>query len=282
MRGGTSKGVFFRLQDLARSRAGTRRSARQAADARDRQPRPLRQADRRHGRRHLQHQQDRDRGKSTRPDHDVDYLFGQVSIDKPFVDWSGNCGNLSAAVGPSPSPTASSTRSHSAGRHGHGAHLAGQHQQDHHRPRAGHERPGAGNRRLRTGRRDLPGGRGAARIHGSGSRRRGGRAAPMFPTGNLVDELEVPGVGTLKATMINAGIPTIFVNAEDIGYKGAELQDAINGDPKALAMFEPSVPRRHAHGPDRARGRSGAPPAHAEGRLRRAAASITRRPAASR
>jgi 2-methylaconitate cis-trans-isomerase PrpF len=60
----------------------------------------------------------------------------------------------------------------------------------------------------------------------------------MFPTGQLVDELEVPGVGTLKATMINAGIPTIFVNAADIGYTGAELQDAINGDPKALAMFE--------------------------------------------
>jgi 2-methylaconitate cis-trans-isomerase PrpF len=60
----------------------------------------------------------------------------------------------------------------------------------------------------------------------------------MFPTGHLVDDLEVPGVGTLKATMINAGIPTIFVNAADIGYTGSELQDDINGDPKALAMFE--------------------------------------------
>jgi 2-methylaconitate cis-trans-isomerase PrpF len=60
----------------------------------------------------------------------------------------------------------------------------------------------------------------------------------MFPTGNLMDDLEVPGVGTLKATMINAGIPTIFVNAEDIGYKGTELQEAINGDDKALTMFE--------------------------------------------
>jgi 2-methylaconitate cis-trans-isomerase PrpF len=60
----------------------------------------------------------------------------------------------------------------------------------------------------------------------------------MFPTGNLVDDLEVPGVGTLKATMINAGIPTIFVEAAAIGYTGTELQDAINGDDKALAMFE--------------------------------------------
>ena len=60
----------------------------------------------------------------------------------------------------------------------------------------------------------------------------------MFPTGNLVDELEVPGVGTFKATMINAGIPTIFVNAERLGYTGTELQDAINSDATALARFE--------------------------------------------
>ncbi len=60
----------------------------------------------------------------------------------------------------------------------------------------------------------------------------------MFPTGNVVDDLEIPNVGTLKATMINAGIPTVFVNAADIGYTGTELQDAINGDPAALEKFE--------------------------------------------
>ena len=60
----------------------------------------------------------------------------------------------------------------------------------------------------------------------------------MFPTGNVVDDLEVPGVGVLKVTLINAGIPTIFLNAEAIGYTGNELQDAINGNPDALAMFE--------------------------------------------
>jgi 2-methylaconitate cis-trans-isomerase PrpF len=60
----------------------------------------------------------------------------------------------------------------------------------------------------------------------------------MFPTGNLIDDLEVPGIGTLKATLINAGIPTIFIQAEAIGYTGTELQDAINGDPEALARFE--------------------------------------------
>ena len=60
----------------------------------------------------------------------------------------------------------------------------------------------------------------------------------MFPTGNLIDQLTVPGLGPLPATMINAGIPTIFVNAKDVGYTGTELQDQINNDPKALAMFE--------------------------------------------
>ena len=100
MRGGTSKGVFFRLQDLPerrRSRAG----ARCVADARDRLARSLRQAHRWHGRRDLEHQQVRDHLASRDvPDHDVDYLYGQVSIDTAFVDWSGNCGNLSSAVGP--------------------------------------------------------------------------------------------------------------------------------------------------------------------------------------
>ncbi|MNH01063.1 3-methylitaconate isomerase [compost metagenome] len=65
-----------------------------------------------------------------------------------------------------------------------------------------------------------------------------GEGGSMFPTGNLIDDLEVPGVGTLKATLINAGIPTIFIQAEAIGYTGAELQDAINSDPEALARFE--------------------------------------------
>ncbi len=97
-----------------------------------------------------------------------------------------------------------------------------------------------------------------------------GGGGSMFPTGNLIDDLEVPGVGTFKATMINAGIPTIFVNAQDLGYSGTELQGAINGDPKALAMFETiRASRRVAHGPDQTtseRGRQAS--AHAQGGLR--------------
>jgi probable AcnD-accessory protein PrpF len=63
-------------------------------------------------------------------------------------------------------------------------------------------------------------------------------AEAMFPTGRLVDDLEVPGIGILPATLINAGIPTIFLNAADIGYSGTELQADINDDAGALVRFE--------------------------------------------
>ncbi len=177
--------------------------------------------------------------KSTRPDHDVDYLFGQVSIDKPFVDWSGNCGNLSAAVG-SFAISARPGRRASACRRtawptvriwqanigktiiAHVPVTNGEVQETGDFELDGVTFPAA---EVQLEFMDP-----AAEEEGAGG--------SMFPTGNLVDELEVPGLGTLKATMINAGIPTIFVNAADVGYTGTELQDAINGDPRALAMFE--------------------------------------------
>jgi probable AcnD-accessory protein PrpF len=176
--------------------------------------------------------------RSTRPGHDVDYLFGQVSIDKPFVDWSGNCGNLSAAIGPYaisnglvdpervPRDGIATVRIWQANI---GktiiAHV-----------------PMTGGAVQETGDFELDGVTfPAAEVQlefMDPAAEEEGAGGSMFPTGNLVDELEVPGVGTFRATMINAGIPTIFVNARDIGYTGAELQDAINGDAKALAMFE--------------------------------------------
>jgi probable AcnD-accessory protein PrpF len=177
-------------------------------------------------------------GKATRPDHDVDYLFGQVSIDKPFVDWSGNCGNLSAAVGPYaiangfippdriPQDGTVTVRIWQANIN---------------KTIVAHV-PVTNGQVQETGDFELDGVTFPAAevqlefMDPAAEEGEGGGA--MFPTGQLVDELEVPGVGTLKATMINAGIPTIFVNAADIGYTGSELQDDINGDPKALAMFE--------------------------------------------
>ena len=176
--------------------------------------------------------------KSTRPDHDIDYLFGQVSIDKPFVDWSGNCGNLTSAVGPF---GISNGLVDPARIPQNGIATIRIWQANIGKTIIAHV-PMTNGAVQETGDFELDGVTFPAAevqlefMDPAADEDDGGGA--MFPTGNLVDELEVPGVGTFKATMINAGIPTIFVNAADIGYKGTELQDDINSDPKALAMFE--------------------------------------------
>ncbi|ELB2963659.1 2-methylaconitate cis-trans isomerase PrpF [Vibrio parahaemolyticus] len=234
MRGGTSKGVFFSLEDLPQE-------AQVAGEARDKlllrvigSPDPYAKQIDGMGGATSSTSKTVIVSRSSRDDHDVDYLFGQVSIDKPFVDWSGNCGNLSAAIGPF-------------------AIHAGLIPQD--------RIPENGIVTVRvwqvnisktilvhvpivngfvqeTGEFELDGVTfPAAEIQvdfvdpadGEGS---------MFPTGNLVDDLVVPDVGTFNATFINAGIPTIFIDAESIGYQGTELQDDINNDDAALAMFE--------------------------------------------
>ncbi|HCE2130271.1 2-methylaconitate cis-trans isomerase PrpF [Vibrio parahaemolyticus] len=234
MRGGTSKGVFFNLEDLPQE-------AQVAGEARDKlllrvigSPDPYAKQIDGMGGATSSTSKMVIVSRSSRDDHDVDYLFGQVSIDKPFVDWSGNCGNLSAAIGPF-------------------AIHAGLIPQD--------RIPENGIVTVRvwqvnisktilvhvpivngfvqeTGEFELDGVTfPAAEIQvdfvdpadGEGS---------MFPTGNLVDDLVVPDVGTFNATFINAGIPTIFIDAESIGYQGTELQDQINNDDAALAMFE--------------------------------------------
>ncbi|EGR3456383.1 2-methylaconitate cis-trans isomerase PrpF [Vibrio parahaemolyticus] len=234
MRGGTSKGVFFNLEDLPQE-------AQVAGAARDKlllrvigSPDPYAKQIDGMGGATSSTSKTVIVSRSSRDDHDVDYLFGQVSIDKPFVDWSGNCGNLSAAIGPF-------------------AIHAGLIPQD--------RLPENGIVTVRvwqvnisktilvhvpivngfvqeTGEFELDGVTfPAAEIQvdfvdpadGEGS---------MFPTGNLVDDLVVPDVGTFNATFINAGIPTIFIDAESIGYQGTELQDDINNDDAALAMFE--------------------------------------------
>ena len=239
LRGGTSKGVFFRLQDLPTA-------AQVPGPARDRlllrvigSPDPYGKQIDGMGGATSSTSKTVILAKSSRPDHDVDYLFGQVSIDQAFVDWSGNCGNLSAAVGPFalanglvdperiPAEGLATVRIWQANI---GKTILAQ-------------VPMTDGAVQETGDFELDGVTfPAAEIQlefldpadeGDGE---GGGA--MFPTGNLVDELAVPGVGTLQATLINAGIPTIFVNAAAIGYTGTELQEAINGDPQALARFE--------------------------------------------
>ena len=238
MRGGTSKGVFFSLDDLPER-------ARRPGPARDAlllrvigSPDPYGKQIDGMGGATSSTSKTVILARSARPEHDVDYLFGQVAIDKPFVDWSGNCGNLSAAVGPF------------AIRHG---------------MVAAERVPANGIAVVRIWQANIgktilahvPMVDGAVQEDGDfeldgvtfpaaevqlefmdPAAEEEGAGGAMFPTGRLVDDLEVPGVGTLQATMINAGIPTIFVDAAAIGYTGTELQDAINGDAKALAMFE--------------------------------------------
>ena len=234
MRGGTSKGVFFRLQDLPEA-------CQVPGEARDKlllrvigSPDPYEKQIDGLGNATSSTSKSVILAAPTQPDHDVDYLFGQVSIDKPFVDWSGNCGNLTAAVGAFainggfvakeriPENGICTVRIWQANiRKTIVAHV-----------------PITNGEVQETGDFELDGVTfPAAEVQIEFMDPADGEGA-MFPTGNLVDELEVPGVGTLNATMINAGIPTIFINAEDIGYKGTELQSDINSDPKALAMFE--------------------------------------------
>ena len=237
MRGGTSKGVFFRLKDLPER-------AQVPGEARDRlfmrvigSPDPYAAHIDGMGGATSSTSKCVILSKSARPDHDVDYLYGQVSIDKPFIDWSGNCGNLSTAAGAFAihAGLVDSSRIPSDG-----ACAVRIWQANIGKTIIAHV-PVTGGRVQETGDFGLDGVTfPAAEIvlefidpsedsEGSGS---------MFPTGHFVDDLEVPGVGTFEATMITAGIPTIFVNAEDIGYTGTELQDAINGDPQQLERFE--------------------------------------------
>jgi 2-methylaconitate isomerase len=238
MRGGTSKGVFFRLQDLPAA-AQTPGAARDALLLRViGSPDPYGKQIDGMGGATSSTSKTVIVAKSTRPGHDVDYLFGQVSIDKPFVDWSGNCGNLSAAVGPF-AISAGMVDADRVPREG--VAVVRIWQANIGKTIIAHV-PMSGGAVQETGGFELDGVTfPAAEVQlefMDPAAEEEGAGGAMFPTGHVVDELDVPGVGVLEATMINAGIPTIFVNAEAIGYTGTELQEAINGDPEALAMFE--------------------------------------------
>lgn len=234
IRGGTSKGVFFRQQDLPES-AQAPGAARDALLLRViGSPDPYGKQTDGMGGATSSTSKTVILSKSSQPDHDVDYLFGQVSIDKPFVDWSGNCGNLSAAVG---SFAVSGGLVDASRIPENGTAVVRIWQANISKTIIAHV-PITNGEVQETGDFELDGVTfPAAEVQVEFMDPADGEGA-MFPTGNLVDDLEVPGVGTLKATMINAGIPTIFVNAEAIGYTGTELQDVINNDEKALAMFE--------------------------------------------
>ena len=234
MRGGTSKGVFFNIEDLPER-------CQQPGEARDKllmrvigSPDPYEKQIDGMGGATSSTSKTVMLSKSQSEDHDVDYLFGQVGIDKAFVDWSGNCGNLSAAVGPFAITNGLVDKSRVPDN---GIATVCIWQVNIGKTIVA-KVPMTNGDVQETGDFELDGVTfPAAEVAVEFMDPADGEGA-MFPTGNVVDDLEVPGVGTLRATMINAGIPTIFINAEDIGYQGTELQPAINGDPEALAMFE--------------------------------------------
>ena len=234
MRGGTSKGIFFNLSDLPEE-------AQKPGEARDKillrvvgSPDPYGKHTDGMGGATSSTSKIVIVSKSEKPGHDLDYLFGQVAIDKPFIDWSGNCGNLSSAVG----PFAIARNLINANKIPENGTATINIWQTNIQKTIIAQIPITNGEVQETGDFELDGVTfSAAEIQiefldpadGEGS---------MFPTGNLVDDLEVPGIKTFKATMINAGIPTIFLNAEDIGYQGTELQHHINNDEAALAKFE--------------------------------------------
>ena len=237
IRGGTSKGVFFRLQDLPES-------CQKPGAARDKlfmrvigSPDPYAAHIDGMGGATSSTSKCVILSKASVPDHDVDYLYGQISIDKAFVDWSGNCGNLSTAAGafaihaglvdPARIPE-------------NGVAVVRIWQANIQKTIIAHV-PVTNGQVQETGDFELDGVTVPAAeivlefMDPSDDSEDGGS---MFPTGNLVDDLEVPGIGTFKATMISAGIPTVFVNAADIGYTGTELREDINSDPEKLKFFE--------------------------------------------
>lgn len=238
MRGGTSKGVFFNLHDLPES-AQTPGSARDALLLRVvGSPDPYGKHTDGMGGATSSTSKAVIVSKSTQPNHDVDYLFGQVAIDKPFVDWSGNCGNLSAAVG----PFAIASGLIDADRIPENGIAVIRIWQANIQKTIIARVPITQGEVQETGNFELDGVTfPAAEIPVEFMQPADGDGA-LFPTGNLVDDLELPEQliegGSIQATLINAGIPTIFLRAPDLGYTGTELQDDINNDEQALARFE--------------------------------------------
>ena len=237
IRGGTSKGVFFRLQDLPES-------CQKPGAARDKlfmrvigSPDPYAAHIDGMGGATSSTSKCVILSQASVPDHDVDYLYGQISIDKAFVDWSGNCGNLSTAAGafaihaglvdPARIPE-------------NGVAVVRIWQANIQKTIIAHV-PVSNGQVQETGDFELDGVTFPAAeivLEFMDPSDDGEDGGSMFPTGHLVDDLDVPGIGTFKATMISAGIPTVFVNAADIGYTGTELREDINSAPEKLKFFE--------------------------------------------
>ncbi len=241
IRGGTSKGVFFRLQDLPESCQVPGRARDQLFQRVIGSPDPYSAHIDGMGGATSSTSKCVILSKSTRPDHDVDYLYGQVSINTDFVDWSGNCGNLSTAAGAFAIHAGLVDASRIPGNGtGSGTCVVRIWQANIGKTIIAHV-PITNGQVQETGDFELDGVTFPAAeivLEFMDPSDDGDDGGAMFPTGNLVDTLDVPGVGSFPATMISAGIPTVFVNAADIGYQGTELREDINNDPAQLERFE--------------------------------------------
>ena len=241
IRGGTSKGVFFRLQDLPQSCQVPGRARDQLFQRVIGSPDPYSAHIDGMGGATSSTSKCVILSKSTRPDHDVDYLYEQVSINTDFVDWSGNCGNQSTAASAFAIHAGLVDASRIPGNGtGSGTCVVRIWQANIGKTIIAHV-PITNGQVQETGDFELDGVTFPAAeivLEFMDPSDDGDDGGAMFPTGNLVDTLDVPGVGSFPATMISAGIPTVFVNAADIGYQGTELREDINNDPAQLERFE--------------------------------------------
>ena len=239
MRGGNSKGVFFRLEDLpvAAQLPGKARGALLMRVIGS--PDPYGKHTDGMGGATSSTSKVVILSRSAKDGHDVDYLYGQVPLNDDFIDWTGNCGNLSSAVGPFaianglidptriPHDGICTVRIWQANI---GKTIIA------HVPITNGEVQEIGDFELDGV--TFPAAEIRLEFLDPADDGEGDTGGAMFPTGNLVDTLEVPGVGRFKVTMINAGVPTVFVDAAELGYDGTELQEAINEDKAALAKLE--------------------------------------------
>jgi 2-methylaconitate isomerase len=160
-------------------------------------------------------------GPPTRPDADVDYTFGQVEVTRPAVDYRGNCGNISSAIGPFAIDEAlvaareplTVVRVHNTntGKMIH-AHVP-----------------------VEAGEAAVRGGFALDGVPGTGARIAldfvdpgGAVTGRLLPTGHVQDALDVAGLGTITASLVDATNPMVFVRAKDFGLEGIERPEDLD------------------------------------------------------